>query len=244
MSNPAVAAIEYALGLGSDAHDFLNHWVHGDFPEIREAWPEAPEAIYIGADPMHPETRAQMAEHVAHHDDIMVDNLAAAMKAKMAAQRAKGYAGWDDPRECPTERLQAALADHVLKGDPVDVANFCGMLLARGEGTAPRQVPVYGCIAPAEGAEPPRFAPFLDILDDPAKYQLAHPAKQPSKAEIVGEYLLSHMWAAKLTNDKDGSPKTLQLNIRASTRSNEHMYGPVVDWVEAAVAKEQAKGGA
>lgn len=68
-----------------------------------------------------------------HPDDAAVDALAAKMKAKLAKQRAKGYKGWDS-EECSHERLTQMLRSHVEKGDPVDVANFCAFLSARGEG--------------------------------------------------------------------------------------------------------------
>lgn len=71
-----------------------------------------------------------------HRDDVAVDKLSAAMKAKLAKQRAKGYGGWDDS-ECTREWLSKLLREHVDKGDPVDVANFCAFLAARGEGIAP-----------------------------------------------------------------------------------------------------------
>ena len=71
-----------------------------------------------------------------HPDDLAVDRFAESMKAKMAKQRAKGYGGWDDHEQCPTERLQAMLVDHLAKGDPVDVGNFAMMLWNRGESTA------------------------------------------------------------------------------------------------------------
>lgn len=49
----STAAIEFALTQGSgDIHGFLSAWLHGDFDVLRKEWPEAPEAIYIGADPM------------------------------------------------------------------------------------------------------------------------------------------------------------------------------------------------
>lgn len=65
MSNPAVAAIEFALSIDSgDCKHSLNMWMHGDFPEIREAWPEAPEDIYIGADSLHPQTLEQESKSV------------------------------------------------------------------------------------------------------------------------------------------------------------------------------------
>jgi hypothetical protein len=51
--NPSAAAIEYALELGSEGLEFLNAWSYGDFDVLREEWPEAPEAIYDGADSMH-----------------------------------------------------------------------------------------------------------------------------------------------------------------------------------------------
>lgn len=74
------------------------------------------------------------APATVHPDDAAVDALAAAMKEKLARQRAKGYGGWDT--DCTQQRLSELLRGHVDKGDPVDVANFCAFLLARGEGIA------------------------------------------------------------------------------------------------------------
>lgn len=76
-------------------------------------------------------------------DDLAVDAFAAAMKAKMAAARAKGRGGWEDPAQCSAEDLSRMLRNHVEKGDPRDVANFCMMLHQRGEAIAARQ-PVCG----------------------------------------------------------------------------------------------------
>jgi hypothetical protein len=58
-------------------------------------------------------------------DDLAVDRFAAAMKEKMAAARAKGRGGWE---KCSPEYLTFLLREHVEKGDPRDVANFCMML--------------------------------------------------------------------------------------------------------------------
>lgn len=69
-----------------------------------------------------------------HADDIAVDAFAAAMKAKMATQRAKGYYGWDSKQQCSDELLAKKLMDHTKKGDPVDVANFAMMLHQRHGG--------------------------------------------------------------------------------------------------------------
>lgn len=73
---------------------------------------------------------------VAHPDDVAVDTFAAAMKAKMAKQRAKGYGGWDNPEDCTADFLRERLAHHVGKGDPVDIGNFAMMLWNRRESTA------------------------------------------------------------------------------------------------------------
>lgn len=75
---------------------------------------------------------AQEAEPAAHPDDYAVDRFAAAMKDKLAAARAKGRGGWETAK-CTQERLSTMLREHVEKGDPRDVANFCVFLWNRGE---------------------------------------------------------------------------------------------------------------
>lgn len=81
-------------------------------------------------------TIPEPAQQDTHADDRVVDAFAAAMKAKLAQQRAKGYGDWQDKDKCPEGRLQKLLADHIPKGDPVDVANFAMFLWHRGESTA------------------------------------------------------------------------------------------------------------
>lgn len=73
---------------------------------------------------------------VLQWDDASVDAFAMSMKAKMAASRAKGRGGWEDPEQCSADDLSRMLREHVEKGDPVDVANFCMMLGQRGESIA------------------------------------------------------------------------------------------------------------
>lgn len=68
-----------------------------------------------------------------HPDDAAVDRFAIAMKAKLAKARDKGRGGWENRAFCSQEELSTKLAQHVAKGDPVDVANFCMMLHQRGE---------------------------------------------------------------------------------------------------------------
>lgn len=64
-------------------------------------------------------------------DDNAVEIFAKLMAHKMAKSAAKGRSGWQD---CSQEDLSRMLRDHVEKGDPVDVANFCMMLSANGYG--------------------------------------------------------------------------------------------------------------
>lgn len=78
-----------------------------------------------------------------HPDDDAVDRFAAMMKAKLAQARAKGRAGW---QTCPPDALQHMLVEHVHKGDPVDVANFCMFLGVRRECTALDESAVYEAI--------------------------------------------------------------------------------------------------
>lgn len=139
MAEPAASPFMYAIADGygnaffeeqgcvsSEAEDLqpevdsLNQNLDGEPPY-------AVVALYT-----HP--AAQQA--AAHPDNAAVDALAALMKAKLAKQRAKGYGGWDDKTQCHQQRLSDMLRNHVDKGDPVDVANFCAFLLARGEGIA------------------------------------------------------------------------------------------------------------
>ncbi len=72
-------------------------------------------------------------EDAAHPDDRAVDRFAVALKAKLAAARAKGRAGWES---CDPAALRAGLRDHLAKGDPRDVAAYALFLWARGESTA------------------------------------------------------------------------------------------------------------
>ena len=83
---------------------------------------------------------AHSSQTAAHRDDVAVDFFALAMKSKMASSRAKGRSGWDDPLQCPTERLQDMLAEHLHKGDPVDVGNLAMMLYNRKSPTVKADV--------------------------------------------------------------------------------------------------------
>lgn len=60
-----------------------------------------------------------------------------AMREKLAASRRSGRYGWWDDTVCSGAKLSDMLRECVRKGDPVDVANFCTMLYARGERISP-----------------------------------------------------------------------------------------------------------
>lgn len=70
-----------------------------------------------------------------------VNNLSFAMKVKLAEKRAEGFSGWQ--RLTDTD-LTFRLVHHLLKGDPVDVANYCAMLYQTGQKI--NVATVYGCI--------------------------------------------------------------------------------------------------
>ncbi len=56
--------------------------------------------------------------------EAAVDEFAAKMKAKLRRKAiVDGKSGWDDP-EWPIEDIKRQLAEHIEKGDMVDVANF------------------------------------------------------------------------------------------------------------------------
>jgi hypothetical protein len=50
--NAAVAAIAFALRT-EEGMDFLECWNEGNFEAIRREWPDAPEDVFIGADPLY-----------------------------------------------------------------------------------------------------------------------------------------------------------------------------------------------
>ena len=91
-------------------------------------------------------------------DNAAVEVLSMNMKAKLAGQRAKGYRGWNN--DCTQQRLSDLLRECVEKGDPVDVANFCAFLSARGEGIAPQAAPAAVAV-PDERAAFEKWASFV-----------------------------------------------------------------------------------
>lgn len=108
-------------------------WIYSDGEPARKYQTSQYEPLFALA-----ATGKQQVGEV-HPDDAAVDAFAVAMKEKMAAARGKGRGGWEDPAQCSADDLSRMLRDHVDKGDPRDVANFCMMLHQRGEAIASRQ---------------------------------------------------------------------------------------------------------
>jgi len=79
-------------------------------------------------------------------DDLAVDRFAAAMKLKLAKKREDGRGGWEDPGACPPGMLQQMLAEHLAKGDPIDIGNFAMLTALRPEATAGEQYTPIGTI--------------------------------------------------------------------------------------------------
>ncbi|MCV6588019.1 MAG: AlpA family transcriptional regulator [Marinobacterium sp.] len=80
------------------------------------------------------ELKAQQASAQPHPDDVAVDVLATAMKAKLALKRAQGFNDWTDPLPHSNDDLAQSLVDHLAKGDPVDIANYAMFLYLRNGG--------------------------------------------------------------------------------------------------------------
>jgi hypothetical protein len=51
-ADAAIAAINFALE-AEEGLMFLRCWNEGDFKAIRGEWPEAPETVFIGVDPLY-----------------------------------------------------------------------------------------------------------------------------------------------------------------------------------------------
>lgn len=51
-TDAAVAAIQFALR-DDEGMAFLRCWSQGDFDSIRHEWPDAPDDVFIGADPLY-----------------------------------------------------------------------------------------------------------------------------------------------------------------------------------------------
>ena len=137
--------------------------------------------------------------HYPHADNEAVDLLIAAakMKNKLFLARRKGRSGWDDPTMCTNADLSRMLREHVEKGDPVDVANFCAFLIARGE----------------------RIGPAAFTVDPLEEHLKSLISKNPEKARLaVGREDLRMWFVAELTGVASGSVPLTEIEDMVSRR--------------------------
>lgn len=129
-----------------------------------------------------------------HSDDVHVDAMADAMKARLAEKRAEGRGGWDDADHCTVEYLAALLVGAVVKGKSVDVANFAMMLHERNARPA---VLTNALINHCARACPPSLEGLADELLTPrenardAEGHLIHPALPDIDEDVQLDLLLS-----------------------------------------------------
>lgn len=106
--------------------------------------------------------RSEISEH---SDDKHVNRFSAAMKRKLALKREQGRGGWDDPKECSIDYLAQLLFDHLNKGDPVDIANFCMMIQERGSTSAIHEAYVKHFTQPVrESGEQAKAKDFVNMI--------------------------------------------------------------------------------
>ncbi|MCA8263297.1 hypothetical protein QZM95_20115 [Burkholderia multivorans] len=124
-------ALRKGLFEARDAMRVMSNWVK-EIDPAGYSWGihmvhRANAVLNGGADTAQADAPAEARE--PHSDDVAVDSFAAAMKHKLALARAKGRGGWET---CSPADLSRMLREHVEKGDPRDVANFCMMLWHHG----------------------------------------------------------------------------------------------------------------
>lgn len=117
-----IKQLELALGKVGTA---IIHWDRSDLNMI--APKDGTIVQFVG----------KVLEDELHPDDKAVDQfvfaLGQAMKAKLEKKRGEGYSQWWDKNAFPWEKLIKQMLEHIKKGDPLDVANYCMFLYHRGE---------------------------------------------------------------------------------------------------------------
>ncbi|MFH5927430.1 hypothetical protein [Roseomonas xinghualingensis] len=97
-----------------------------------------------------------------HLDDDAVDAFAQAMKDKLRyAREVKGRGRW---QECSPESLSRMLLEHVEKGDPIDVANFCTFLWSLGAKIGPFETAPATAPSGGEAVEDPIWPEWAERI--------------------------------------------------------------------------------
>lgn len=114
--------------------------------ELRRVWTKVEQIrAKHDAKPKHSPLPIKAATAVVHTDDLAVDRFSAELKDKLRLSREKGRGGWEttDPIE-----LSLMLREHVEKGDPRDVANYCVFLWNLGMPISDAALPMGERAAP------------------------------------------------------------------------------------------------
>lgn len=64
-------------------------------------------------------------------DNLLTDSVHNGMSFKLQKKRNEGRGGWWNEKECSIDFLKKLLAEHVKKGDMIDVINFAAMIRLR-----------------------------------------------------------------------------------------------------------------
>lgn len=172
MTRFGIAADESIEGFSASIEDHLNRLVR-----VANAFLDKADAPAEAREP--------------HFDDVAVDWFSAVMKHKLALARNKGRGGWET---CSPADLSRMLREHVEKGDPRDVANFCMMLWHHGS-------PIVS--APADAGE------VVGIVHRPARngadFSVEWLRSPPGGAKLYTAPAASRM--ARLTDEQRESIK-------------------------------------
>ncbi|WP_323883108.1 hypothetical protein [Aeromonas hydrophila] len=122
-----------------------------------------------------------------HPDDAAIDRFAKAMKAKMAAARAKGRSGWDSKTACSDLYLARSLVNHIFKGNAgtfEDVANFAMMLHQRDADPVVLQYAASADIPVLTNDEQSALKRFIACCEDGEGYDV--PKAMMKKLSVKG----------------------------------------------------------
>lgn len=121
-------ALKADASIGASAIELVNGWAA--MAKLRALLDKPETPMEIGGYAPSETSGAQMEMS----DEWAQEVFSKRMLVKLEASAAKGRNGW---QQCSQESLSRMLREHVDKGDPVDVANFCMFLDALGYGIAP-----------------------------------------------------------------------------------------------------------
>lgn len=131
-----------------------------------------------------------IAKPEAHADDLAVDAFAQAMVRRLAQCRAAGRSGWDDPEQCPPQRLAEGLVRAVRAGKLVDVGNYAMMLWMRTYGRGlPPSAPIAGWIGEALERREPVEWDGTGLPPVGTMVEVHYSDQAPYEALVVAEHL-------------------------------------------------------